>query len=153
MDAAGDKIIGELASQFSLDGSSARKALDSIIPEFASGILGKAEEPTTFISDFARAVQSGAHAKYVEAPESLAEDATIEDGNKILGHVLGSKDKSREVAKKTAEQTGIDYGTVKKMLPVVAAAAMGGLSKSGVGSQILGAVGGDDVTGLLEKLL
>ena len=38
-------------------------------------------------------------------------------------------DVSRQVARNAAEQTGIGEGVLKKMLPVVAAMAMGALSK------------------------
>ena len=153
MGVAGEKLIGELASKFSLDGSSVKSALESMIPDFAKGVLGKSEEKSTWITDFVHATQKGLHDKYIDAPETLAEEATTEDGNKILGHVLGSKDASREVARKAADKSGIDYGTLKKMLPVVAAATMGGLSKSGVGKQLAGAIGSDDIGALLKKLM
>jgi hypothetical protein len=147
MKAAGDKIIGEIASKFSLDGGAARKAVESLLPEFAAGVLGKSKEKPNFLARFRRAVESGQHAKYVDAPAALAEAQTTEDGNKILGHVLGSKEKSREIARKTAGETGLDYETVKKMLPMVAAGAMGGLSKAGID------LGGDDLAAALKKLL
>ncbi len=154
MGVAGEKLIGELASKFSLkDLGSVRSAVESMIPDFAKGALGMAEEKSTWITDFVQATQKGVHDKYIDAPETLAEDATVDDGNKILGHLLGSKEVSRDVARKAAEKSGIDYGTLKKMLPMVAAATMGGLSKSGVASQLAGAVGSDGIGALLKKLL
>jgi hypothetical protein len=65
----------------------------------------------------------------------LTDPATTSDGNAILGHVFGSKDVSRQVASRASERTGIDPSILKKMLPLVAAMVMGGLSrKSGARS-------------------
>ena len=47
----------------------------------------------------------------------------------ILGHVLGSKEASRQVAAGAAQKTGIDPSVLKQMLPIVAAMVMGGLSR------------------------
>ena len=63
------------------------------------------------------------HAQYVDQPSQLAQPSSITDGNKILGHLLGSKDSSRQVASEAAASTGIDSGILKKMLPMVASAA------------------------------
>ena len=47
----------------------------------------------------------------------------------MLGHILGSKDASRQLASEAAARTGLDVGILKKMLPAIAAMLMGGLSK------------------------
>ena len=59
----------------------------------------------------------------------LQQEDTTQDGSSILGHVFGSKDVSRAVAGRAAEQTGIGADVLKKMLPVVATMVMAGLSK------------------------
>ncbi len=75
-------------------------------------------------------------------------------GNQILGHIFGSKDKSRDVAAQASEQSGVDTSILKKLLPIVAGAvAMHYMSKRGHGGaageggggllgSILGALGG-----------
>ena len=99
---------------------------------------------------------------------TLSSWATVDDGNRILGHILGSKDASRQVAQKTSERTGIDSGILKKMLPVVATMVMGSLSKNkanfaGSGSGSSGGLGKlldadgdgsimDDIAGMLGKV-
>jgi hypothetical protein len=40
----------------------------------------------------------GGHQRYVEDPSALTHQATVADGNAILGHILGSKDASRALA-------------------------------------------------------
>ena len=77
------------------------------------------------------ALRNGNHQRYLEQPERLAEPDTINDGNNILGHILGSRDASRQLASQAAAQTGLDPALLKKMPPAVAALLMGGLSKQG----------------------
>ena len=56
-------------------------------------------------------------------------EETTATGNSILGHLLGSKEASREVAANASAQTGIGAGILKQMLPLVATMVMGSLSK------------------------
>ncbi|MEZ5708626.1 MAG: DUF937 domain-containing protein [Blastomonas sp.] len=75
-------------------------------------------------------------------------------GNEILGQIFGSKDVSRSVAGKAAEQTGVDPSILKKMLPMLsmlvagymANQAGGGSAKQsgggGLGSLLGGLLGG-----------
>ena len=75
-------------------------------------------------------------------------------GNQILGHIFGSKDKSRDVAAQASEQSGVDPSILKKLLPIVAGAValhymtkrgQGGTAGQGGGGilgSILGGIGG-----------
>jgi hypothetical protein len=75
-------------------------------------------------------------------PTSLADQSAVTDGNGILGHLLGSKDASREVASRAA-QTGLSADVLKRMLPLAATLMMGALSKqSGHASSTTAALGG-----------
>jgi hypothetical protein len=75
------------------------------------------------------ALQKGNHQKYIDDPNSVTDPTSVEDGNAILGHLLGSKERSRQVATEASAATGLDEGMLKKMLPLVAGMAMGSLSK------------------------
>lgn len=69
-------------------------------------------------------------------------------GNQILGHIFGSKEKSREVAGQASEQSGVDPSILKKLLPVVAGAvAMHYAAKRGHGGGAAGAGGPGGVLG------
>lgn len=125
--------ISALAKQFGLDDIVATTTMESILPHLTEGIESNAKSADGMAA-LEGALQTGTHDKYLDQPESVADEATTTDGNKILGHVLGSKDASRAAAKQVADTTGVDVGTVKKMLPVVAAMTMGGLKKLDVGS-------------------
>lgn len=94
----------------------------------------------------ANALGSGNHARYLDDGATLASPEAVNDGNGILGHILGSKDASRELAARAASNTGIDVGTIKQFLPVIAAATMGAMSKSTNG-------GKSNVGGLLSQFL
>ena len=58
----------------------------------------------------------------------------VSKGNDVLGQIFGSKDVSRTVADHASGQTGIDSGTLKKMLPILAMLVAGYLAhQKGVG--------------------
>jgi hypothetical protein len=52
-------------------------------------------------------------------------------GNDVLGQIFGSKEVSRTVAGNAATQTGLDPSILKKMLPMLAMAVGGLMSKQG----------------------
>ena len=85
-----------------------------------------------------RALESGGHDRYIDKPELLASEETRNDGNNILGHIFGSKDVSRNVAAAASKDTGIDASLIKKALPLLAALAMGAMSKKTSGGKELG---------------
>ena len=124
------------------------------------------------VAGLRRALETGGHARYVEDPSLMEADTTRMDGNKILGHILGSKDVSRNVAAAAANDTGIDANLIKKALPLIAALAMGAMSKKtsagraiepdvrrgGLGSlgDLIGGLAGsrsglDDILGMARK--
>lgn len=76
----------------------------------------------------------------------------VEKGNDVLGQIFGTKEVSRSVAGDAAAKTGIDAGTLKKMLPILAMLVAGYMAKQGggeggglggmLGNVLGGAVGG-----------
>lgn len=66
----------------------------------------------------------------------------VDQGNDVLGQIFGSKDVSRTVAGHAAEQTGLDSGLLKKMLPILAMLVAGYLAKQGGQSGEGGGLGG-----------
>lgn len=53
----------------------------------------------------------------------------VDKGNDVLGQIFGTKEVSRSVAGDAAARTGIDAGTLKKMLPILAMLVAGYMSK------------------------
>ena len=129
--------VKQLANQFNLDESQASSAIGKLLPALAAGMkrnMGNQQG----LDGLLGALASGKHQRYLEQPDTLTRPETIQDGNGILGHILGSKDVSRQVASRASEQTGIDANILKKMLPMVAAMTMGSMSKQSADAGILG---------------
>ena len=128
LEAQGGALVGQLASQFGLDKNQATSALGQLVPALGAG-LSKNVSQEGGLAALVNALGKGKHDDYVEGRRQLNDANTINDGNKILGHLFGSKDVSRQVATRAAEKSGIGSAVLKKMLPVVATMVMGNLSK------------------------
>lgn len=127
--------------------------MGSLLPALSRGISHEISNPGR-VSDLMGALRRGNHQQYLDQPEALGREEAIEDGNAILSHLLGSKDVSRRVASHAADQTGLDAGILKKMLPMIAALAMGALSKQAASRGMSNASpGGQDQAGMLGQLV
>jgi hypothetical protein len=120
--------IAIIARKLGIPENLARIAAAALLPALMKGLQRNTQKAGGFES-LLGALQTGQHAKYVEDPDILDDQASVEDGNAILGHILGSKDVSRNVAGRAAQQTGIDPAILKKMLPMLAGVAMGSMSR------------------------
>lgn len=145
-------VVQEMAKNFNLDQNSAQSAIKHMLPALTRGVQQNVQKDGG-LEGLLGALASGNHNQYLDKPELLGESTTIKDGNAILGHVLGSKDVSRNVAGHAAKETGLDFGLLKKMLPVLATVVMGSLSKQtqqkGVLEQAMGSLLGGGGGGLL----
>jgi len=157
--AAGGSAMKQVSQQFGLSESQTQGALKALLPAISGGLKRNAAEPQG-LEALLGALDKGNHDEYLDRPERLAEPSTVDDGNAILGHLLGSKEMSRQVASQASARTGVDTGILKKMLPVVAAMAMGSLSKQSkepsVAEAMVGALMGGGNTGgggMLGQLL
>ena len=152
----GDKSLDKLASGLGLDASKTSELVGALAPALMRGVQKQAQAAGG-LDALKKALGSGGHQRYLEEPELMQTGASRDDGNKILGHLFGSKDVSRNVAAQAAASTGIDVGLIKKALPMLAGLAMGALSKSSNSGKSLdsslpgllgGLLGGDDGAGL-----
>lgn len=130
--AQGGGAVQQLGRQFGLRDDQVASALSALVPALASG-LAKNATAAGGLDSLVGALAGGRHAGYLDDLASLARPETAADGNGILGHVLGSKDASRQVAAQAAAASGIGADVLKKMLPVVAAMMMGALAKNTAG--------------------
>ena len=144
----GTESLGSLAGSLGLDASKANDLVGAVAPALLGG-LKKQATADGGLAGITRALQTGNHQRYVENPDLMASEETRMDGNKILGHLLGSKDTSRNVAAQAAESTGIDVSLIKKALPMIAGLAMGAMSKS----SDAGNASADSIGGLLGGLV
>ncbi len=132
-----DGIVRQMGQQFGLDESQVSSAIGALLPALAAGVSQNAANQSG-LDALIGALGSGRHQHYVDDIQSLGRAETIDDGNGILGHILGSKDVSREVARQASAQSGVGADILKKMLPVLATVLMGALAKGqlGGGSQL-----------------
>ena len=126
--AAGGQAIKQVAKQTGLSDSMAEIAVKALLPAISGGLQRNAQQPGG-LQALLGALNNGNHDRYLDQPETLGRPEAIQDGNGILGHLLGSKDTSRAVASHASQKTGIDAGLLKVVLPMVASMAMGSLSK------------------------
>ena len=135
--------VDELARNFGLNRSQVSDVVRQVTPAMARGVKRNAEDDNG-LADLIGALKKGNHGRYVDEPDILTRQETVDDGNDILGHIFGSKDVSRNVARHAAEKTGVSNSIIKKMLPVLATMVMGSLAKKAMGGfgggNILGSV-------------
>jgi len=154
--AGGDASIRKMGQQLGLGGADTSKLVTALAPALLKGMQNQGKAASGF-SGLEKALKSGQHQRYLDDPDLVSASTTKADGNNILGHLFGSKDVSRNVAADAAASTGIDASLIRKSLPILAAIAMGAMSKStgssaesntgGIGS-LLGALTGGGPSGL-----
>ncbi|MGB1310712.1 MAG: DUF937 domain-containing protein [Leucothrix sp.] len=124
--------VGALARQFGISEAQARDAVASMAPSLSRGMQHRTKE-SAGLDSLINALGKGNHSQYIDDPGVLGRKETTKDGNSILGHIFGSKEVSRNVAKHASQETGLGTSLLKKMLPVVATMVMGTLGKSLLG--------------------
>ena len=149
MGAASGGVLQKVAGQFGLDESQAASAIQALLPAITGGVQ-RNNQQAGGLESLLGALTSGNHQQYLDDPSTLG-NAT-QDGNSILGHLLGSKDASRQVAAQAAEQTGLGSDLMKQMLPIVASLAMGALSKQSAGNNLAGMAQGGQSSGVMGLL-
>jgi hypothetical protein len=151
MSAGDGAAVRQLAAQLGLNETQAASAVSALVPALSNGLRQNAQTPDG-LSGLAAALTGGNHRRYIEDPVALGDAATIADGNGILGHILGSKDVSRQVAAQAGAQTGLAPDVMKRMLPLVATLVMGAMSRqtAKAGAPSLTSAGG--AGGILDML-
>ena len=125
--AQGGKAIENMARSFNITPSQAEAAIAAVLPEFS-----RAVERNTLnrggLADLIAALGSGRHQAALENPHLFQSQELRDDGNAILGHVLGGKDQSRAVASRAALSTGLGASMIEMLLPYIIQMLMGGLA-------------------------
>lgn len=140
--------VKQMGQQLGLGEDQAATVLSALVPALAGGFQRNMQS-SGGLESLVGALMKGQHQQYLENPAALGQ-ATA-DGNGILGHILGSKDVSRQVATRAAAQTGLDSSILKQALPIVAAMMMGAMAKQQRGGAAM-APAGTSGGGLLSML-
>ena len=155
MNAGNGAAVRQIGAQVGLDDAQTASALSALVPALSVGLRQQLQTQDG-LSGLVGALSGGNHQRYIENPAVLGEPETVADGNGILGHVLGSKDVSREVATRAAAQTGLGPEVMKRMLPLVATLVMGAMSRqagTGGGAALAGAGGAGGLLAMLGGAL
>lgn len=126
--------LSQAAQSRGIGNDGAQALLKQLVPALTAQVKRNATSKDG-LGSLAAALSRGNHERYLENPAALTAGDAVDDGNGILGHILGSKDASRKLAAHASSQTGIDVGMIKQFLPIVAAATMGAMSKGTSGGQ------------------
>lgn len=132
----GGSPLTTLGKKFGIGQDSIQQVVQEYLPALTNGMKQNISQKGG-LDNLLNALNKGNHDRYLDDSDALDAEGAIEDGNGILGHLLGSKDTSRQLAKRTAKKTGLDAGVLKKILPLVAGLTMGALKKQGNRSGIL----------------
>jgi hypothetical protein len=130
MSAENGAAVRQIGSQLGLGPEQTSSALAVLVPALAAGFQRNTQTPGG-LDSLLSALTKGGHARYVDDPSMLAGPDAIADGNGILGHIFGSKDVSRQVARTAAARTGVGEEVLKRMLPMAAALMMGTFARQG----------------------
>ncbi len=156
LNAQGGQAVDQLGRNLGLDRNQTAAAIQGLLPALAGGMARNVAQPGG-LEALEGALTRGGHARYLDNPAQVTQPDAIQDGNGILGHLLGSTDVSREVASSVASQTGLGADVLKKMLPMIASLAMGALAQRATrtsgGTVQLGSPAGGGVLDMLGPLL
>jgi hypothetical protein len=144
--------VKQLAKNFGLSNDDTMRALSQLVPALSRGVKGNISNQNG-LESLMNALSKGKHEQYLDKSDYLGRPEAVQDGNSILGHILGSKDASRQVAHQAASNTGLGAGLLKKMLPVVASMVMGSLFKQSKTKGLLGGALASGAGGILTSML
>lgn len=146
--------IDSMASELGVSPATAKAGAEALLPAILGGFKKQAQAGggVEGLGGLLGQLGGGGLLDAVLGPQPTP----VDQGNDVLGQIFGSKDVSRTVAGHAAEQTGLDSGLLKKMLPILAMLVAGYLAKQGgqqgegggLGGLIGGMLGGGGAGGL-----
>ena len=145
--------VRQLGSQVGLAPDQTTAALSALVPMLAGGFQRNLSSQDG-LDSLMSALSSGRHTQYLDNPSTLTDQSAVTDGNGILGHLLGSKEVSREVAGRAAAQTGLSADALKRLLPLAASLMMGAFAKqTGNAASTTASRSGGGIAAMLTPLL
>ena len=125
-EAQGGQATANIARRFHISEDEAQKAVAALIPVFSAGLAQKTETPGG-IADLFGAVLNDRLRDAFENVGGLDDNATIADGNELVGKLFKSANARDVLAEHTSQATGLTPGLMKKLMPVVLSLLVGGL--------------------------
>jgi len=127
----GQMVIQGASSQLGQDTDKTQSALSAAIPMLMGALKKNASNPET-ADGLMKALQNKHNGSILDSLGDIfgggnVNEDVVQDGDKILGHVLG--DKKETVAKALGAQSGLDLGSAMDLLKMAAPMVMGMLGK------------------------
>ena len=152
-------MLGGLLGDQATDPDTAAKTekAASLGLEAMLGGLARNAESKRGARSIAKALEKHDGSVLDDIPGALGSANNAADGEKIVGHVFG--DNKEQVVQSLASQSGLDLGSVAKLLPMLAPLVMGMVGKKnggggagGLAGMLGGASGGIDLGDLVGML-
>ncbi len=144
--------VGSMARELGVSEAQAASGAAALAPAILGGFKKQAQAQPAGLEGLGGLLGQLGGAGLLEDVLS-PQPTNVSRGNEVLGQIFGSKDVSRAVAQNAASQTGLDAGVLKKMLPMLAMAVAGYMSKQGSAGAARSKPAGGALAGLVGGLL
>ena len=124
----GNPGLDALARQFGLSQDQALRASAALLPAFFLGLQRSAANPDVF-ANLISAFNAGPFAGFFGAPAQAPAPPAQTPAEEMVGRIFGSPELTRRVAAEAATWSGVSAQIVQQMMPIMAAAVVGSLSK------------------------
>jgi hypothetical protein len=119
--------VRQIARELGVDESQAAGGAAALLPVILGGFKKQAQAPQGLDGLVGALGRMGGGGLLDNLLSPAATD--VNKGNDVLGQIFGSKEVSRAVATNAAATSGVDAAVLKKMLPMLAMAVAGYMSK------------------------
>ena len=123
--AGGGDAFSKLAAQYGLGEADMRKAAESLLPAFSMALQRAAADPQTFL-ELSRRMMSP---EYLRAYRQPGTPGAADAGGPAF--LFGSPETARAIADQAAVFAGVAQETMRRIMPDLAAIAIGGLADQG----------------------
>ena len=120
--------LSSIANELGISESQAATGAAALLPAILGGFKKQAQAQPAGLSGLGGILASLGGSGLLDSVLSPT-PTNVDSGNSVLGQIFGSKDVSRTVAQNASEQTGLDAGVLKKMLPLLAMLVAGYMSR------------------------
>ncbi len=122
------QIYTQAAKKLNVDSAQSQALIDKAIPTLLKGLATNSQNQTG-ANNLLKALKQDKHSgKILDSNEDFFTDANLDEGDKILKHILG--DTRDDIAAALALETKTDTNTAKKTLAALSPIVMGALGKA-----------------------
>ena len=144
--------LSSIASELGISESQAATGAAALLPAILGGFKKQAQAQPGGLNGLGGILASLGGSGLLDSVLSPT-PTNVDSGNSVLGQIFGSKDVSRTVAQNASEQTGLDAGVLKKMLPLLAMLVAGYMSRQHSSASSTGGAASTSTEGGLGGIL